>query len=231
MRTLNYFHKALASFLFCADLPDCPAACWRRVSIRRRLQTHPPTVGRPITGTIPASATVALTQITPQNVSSLGLAWAFQTGQDSESEVIASCWSMACCTSPCRTTSGQSTRAPDIRSGATPIRRTRAFTSDIAALPCTRAGCTSSLPDAHLISLGRQKRQSPLERPDCRRRKGILVHHVTAGGARSRDRRRLAVTWITCPGFCGPSIPRPGRRSGSGTARRRSALQTQPREA
>ncbi len=38
---------------------------------------------------------------------------------------------------------------------------------------------------------GRQERQSPLEHPDRRCRKGLLVHHVSAGGPRSRDRRRF----------------------------------------
>ena len=48
---------------------------------RRRSSSRRPTAGPRITATTRASATAALTQITPDNVHQLTLAWAFQTGQ------------------------------------------------------------------------------------------------------------------------------------------------------
>ena len=49
--------------------------------------------------------------------------------------------------------SGPSTPARAIRSGTTPIHRTKAFTSGIAASQCTKNGSFFTTPDAHLISL------------------------------------------------------------------------------
>ena len=151
MRTTKYFHNALHLFVLMltllssgpllaqgldpATIANPPADSWPSYHGDYSGRRHSP-----------------LTQITPQNVRSLTLAWAFQTGQPAALK-SRPFWSTACCTSPCRTTSGQWMRAPDIRSGITPIPRTRAIHIGHRGVAMYRDWLYFTTPDAHLISL------------------------------------------------------------------------------
>ena len=94
-----------------------------------------------------------LTQITPDNVHQLTLAWAFQTGPDAADQGARRSWSTASSTSRRRTTSGRSTRERRVSCGATRIRTTTASTSGIAASAVYKDSVYLTTPDAHLVAL------------------------------------------------------------------------------
>ncbi len=114
MRNIHHVHKALHFFLLMltvlssgrllaqgldpATIANPPADSWPSYHGDYSGKRHSP-----------------LTQITPQNVSGLTLAWAFQTDQ-----------------------------AAALKSSPLMVK-TKASTSDIVGLPCTKSGCTSSL--------------------------------------------------------------------------------------
>ena len=131
-----------------------------------------------------------LTQITPQNVSSLGLAWAFQTGQ------LATLKS-----SPLLVdgilyfTVPDNVWAVDARSGHQIWRYTYPPNKGLhighRGVAMYKDWLYFITPDAHLISLNAKNGKVRWNIADRRCRKGLLVHHVSAGGPRSRDRRRF----------------------------------------
>ena len=188
LQNKNHFHKAFRLFVFAmtvlasahllaqgldpATIANPPADSWPSYHGDYSGRRHSP-----------------LTQITPQNVSSLGLAWAFQTGQAAtlkSSPLLVN--GILYFTVP------DNVWAVDARSGHQIWRYTYPPNKGLhighRGVAMYKEWLYFITPDAHLISLERQERQSPVECPDRRCRQGILVHHVTAGGARSRDRRR-----------------------------------------
>ena len=163
---MNHFHNAFRLFLFTltllasgrllaqgldpATIANPPADSWPTYHGDYSGRRHSP-----------------LTQITPQNVSSLTLAWAFQTGQEATAEVFASSGKRH----PVLHRAGQrlgrrrslrtSTLAVHLSAQQGPSPRT-ARRCDVQRLAVLRhPGCPPRFPE-------RQKRQSPLERRDCR---------------------------------------------------------------
>ncbi len=82
MRTANYFYKALYVLVF--GLTSLSAGHLLAQGLDPSTLANPPADSWPTYhGDYSGRRHSSLTQITPQNVSSLGLAWAFQTGQES----------------------------------------------------------------------------------------------------------------------------------------------------
>ena len=95
---------------------------------------------------------IPLTQITPQNVGDLTLAWAFQTEPERRDQIFAAAGRWNPLLHGARQCLG-SRRAVRPHDLALQPPVDRANTSAIAASPCTRAGSIFTTPDAHLISL------------------------------------------------------------------------------
>ena len=132
-----------------------------------------------------------LNQITPQNVASLALAWAFQTHQIAQIK-----------SSPLQVdgvlyfTVPDNIWAVDARSGHMIwhyhyTSQRRAITSASAASPCTRDWLYFTTPDCHLVSLNAKDGTVRWDQELCRRQPGLLGHHGAAGRPRPRHRRRL----------------------------------------
>ena len=184
----------------------------RRVS--RCSCIRPPTVGPGITATIPGGATLAHSDHSGKREEfRSGVGFSDRTRQRPSS--LRRCWSMAFCTSRCRTMFGRSTRAPDTRSGTTPIRRIRGCTLVIAAWACTRmalffdARCAPGLSQC-------EGRQGALECEVADHKKGywttmaplVVGNHVLIGVSGDFDNlQRLHPLGRS---------RRPARRSGSG---------------
>ena len=125
----------------------------RRDSIPRRCSSRRPTAGRPITATTPASATAALTQITPDNVHQLTLAWAFQTGQTAADQGDADSRQRRDLHHDARQPLGDRRAHRRGSSGATPIRTNQGFHIGHRGAAVYKDTVYLTTPDAHLVAL------------------------------------------------------------------------------
>ena len=162
----------------------------RRGSIQPRCSSRRPTAGRRITATTPASRHSRLTQITPDNVHQLTLAWTFQTGQRRQSRRRPSS-STASCISRRRTTSGRSTRAPAVSSGATRIRPIRAFHIGHRGAAVYKDSVYLTTPDAHLVALDAQNGKVKWDVVIADAKQGLLVDERAAARPQPPAGRRL----------------------------------------
>ena len=127
-----------------------------------------------------------LTQITPDNVHQLTLAWAFQTGQAQQIKATPILVNGVHLHHDARQHLGDRRAHRRGRSGATPIRPNQGFHIGHRGAAVYKDTVYLTTPDAHLVALDAQDRQGQVERRDRRR-------EAAASGRRTR-RSSSAIT-------------------------------------